>query len=93
MTIYHKQQGEAVRLWDILSAEKAETLSERLAFTLAEERAETLDYTNSYTVVEAVANRFGNTSAMRTPRQWSIRKLPLYQRRTTIGDRLGNVMS
>ena len=41
-----------------------EALADPLAVTLAEVRAETVDEMNSYTVEEAVANRFGDTSAM-----------------------------
>jgi len=59
---------------------KAEALAKPLAVTLAEGRAEKVDESMSYTVEEAMANRLGDTSAMRRPRHWSIRYLPLYQR-------------
>ena len=52
---------------------KADALADLLAVTLAGGGAETLDETNCYTVKEAVANRLGATSAMWSPRHWSIR--------------------
>ena len=66
-------QEKAERHWDILGEVKAEALADPMAVTLAEVRAETVDKMNSYTVEEAVANRFGDTSAMWSPRHLSIR--------------------
>jgi len=61
---------------------KAEALAKPLAVTLAEGRADTVDESNYYPVEEAMARRLGDTSPMKRPRHWSIRYLPLYQRRT-----------
>jgi len=61
---------------------KAEALAKILVVTLAEGRDETVDESNSYPVEEAMARRLDDTSAMRRPRHFSIRYLPLYQRWT-----------
>ena len=66
-------EAEAERHWVILGDVRAEALAEPLAVTLAERGPKTSDETNSYTVEEAVANRLSHTSAMWSPRHWSIR--------------------
>ena len=75
-------QAGADRHWNILRAVMTGALAKRLNFTLLEGRGKTLDKTNCYTVEEAVASRRGDTSAMWRTRQWSIRLLSFYQRRT-----------
>ena len=66
-------EAEAERHWYILGDVKTEALADPLAVTLAERGPKTSDETNSYTVEEAVPNRLTHTSAMWSPRHWSIR--------------------